>query len=65
MPPAIEVPRLTAKDVQNMYIANCVCCLLAEAMKHCATCPFNVGLEARAKAFAQPQTVKGMPNAQN
>ena len=26
------------------YIAMCKCCLLAEAMKDCAVCRFNIGL---------------------
>jgi len=26
------------------YIATCKCCLLAQAMKNCATCRFNIGL---------------------
>lgn len=39
-------------EILSMYIANCKCCLLAEAMKGCATCPFNVGLEERAKMLS-------------
>lgn len=28
----------------EMKIANCKCCLLADAMKDCKHCPFNIGL---------------------
>lgn len=28
----------------EMHIANCKCCLLADAMKNCAVCRFNIGL---------------------
>lgn len=30
-----------------MYIANCQCCLLAEKMKNCPLCRFNIGLEKK------------------
>ena len=28
-----------------MYIANCKACMLAEAMKDCPLCLFNIGLQ--------------------
>lgn len=28
----------------EMYIANCTCCMLAQAMKTCVLCRFNIGL---------------------
>ena len=33
--------------VHQMYVAHCVCCTLADAMKVCTACPFNVGLAVR------------------
>lgn len=33
----------------KMYIANCQICLLANAMKTCPLCKFNVGLEIKEK----------------
>lgn len=32
------------KEKKEFYIANCKCCLLAEKMKDCKVCQFNIGL---------------------
>ena len=36
---------MTQTERLAMYIACCQCCLLAQAMKDCPLCLFNVGLE--------------------
>lgn len=38
---------MNEKEKKEFYVANCMCCLLAEAMKSCALCQFNVGLEEK------------------
>ena len=35
---------MTEKEKIESYIANCKCCLLAEAMKECPLCLFKIGL---------------------
>jgi hypothetical protein len=35
---------MNEKEKMESYIATCKCCLLAQAMKNCATCRFNIGL---------------------
>jgi len=35
---------MTDKEKIEMYIANCKCCMLAECMKNCPICLFNIGL---------------------
>ncbi len=37
----------------EMYIANCTCCMLAQAMKICAKCRFNIGLAEKVE-LVQP-----------
>lgn len=56
MPKEDKEVRLTSEQV-SMYIANCVCCSLAKAMMTCPTCPFNLGLEARAAKMAELQQI--------
>ena len=48
--------RLT-KEQREMYIATCHACLLAEYMKDCPRCRFNIGL-AEKKAQENTQEVK-------
>jgi hypothetical protein len=49
------------KEKIESYIAMCKCCLLAEAMKDCPLCRFNIGLAEQVKLAdfmplpAQPQ----------
>jgi hypothetical protein len=38
---------MTDTETTAHAIACCKICLLAEAMKECATCPFNAGLTAQ------------------
>lgn len=35
---------MTDKEKIEAYIANCKCCMLAQAMKTCPLCLFNIGL---------------------
>lgn len=35
---------MTEKEKLEAYIANCKCCMLAQAMKTCPLCRFNIGL---------------------
>ncbi len=35
---------MTDKEKIESYIANCKCCMLAQAMKNCPFCLFNIGL---------------------
>ena len=35
---------MSEKEKLESYIANCKCCLLAQAMRTCPTCQFNIGL---------------------
>jgi hypothetical protein len=35
---------MNEKEKLEAYIANCKCCLLAQAMKECPLCRFNIGL---------------------
>jgi hypothetical protein len=35
---------MNEKEKTDFYIATCRCCLLAEMMKGCQTCNFNIGL---------------------
>jgi hypothetical protein len=37
----------------EMYIANCKCCMLAQAMKVCPKCRFNIGLAEKVE-LVQP-----------
>ncbi|HEX2993799.1 MAG TPA: hypothetical protein VHP14_03190 [Anaerolineales bacterium] len=40
---------MNEKEKKDFYIATCKCCLLAEAMKACAVCRFNIGLVEQVK----------------
>lgn len=40
---------MNEKEKTAFYIATCKCCLLAEAMKTCAVCRFNIGLAGQVK----------------
>jgi hypothetical protein len=39
-----EDKAMTEKEKMESYIATCKCCLLAETMKTCPICLFNIGL---------------------
>lgn len=39
--------KMSNEEKLAMYIANCQCCLLAEKMKNCPLCRFNIGLEKK------------------
>jgi hypothetical protein len=41
---------MNEKEKREFYVATCRCCLIAEAMKGCRVCRFNVGLMDRLKA---------------
>jgi hypothetical protein len=38
---------MNEKEEITAYIAMCKCCLLAQAMKDCPACRFNIGLAVR------------------
>ncbi len=40
---------MTEKERIESHIAMCKCCLLAQAMKECQTCLFNIGLADQVK----------------
>jgi len=40
---------MTEKEKNDFYIAMCQCCLLAQAMKNCPICRFNIGLTEQVK----------------
>ncbi len=40
---------MTEKERIESHIAMCKCCLLAQAMKECQTCLFNIGLAEQVK----------------
>ena len=44
---------MTEKERIASHIATCKCCLLAQAMKNCQLCLFNIGL-AEQVAQAEP-----------
>lgn len=46
---------MTEKEKKEFYVANCKCCLLAEAMKTCPVCQFNIGLAHK------PQPMDAIP----
>ena len=53
---------MTEQERIASYIANCKCCLLAQTMKDCPLCRFNLGLaipvELSKKAIYLPQPVE-------
>ena len=38
---------MNEKEKKEFYVAMCRCCLIAEAMKGCVLCRFNIGLAER------------------
>ncbi len=40
------------KEKKEFYIAMCRCCLIAEAMKSCPSCHFNIGLAEKINLVA-------------
>ena len=52
---------MNEKEKQEFYIAMCNCCLLAEVMKDCRLCRFNIGLAAQAKATPADSTPLPIP----
>jgi hypothetical protein len=40
---------MTEKEKREFYIATCRCCLIAQAMKGCFLCQFNLGLTEQTK----------------
>jgi hypothetical protein len=40
------------EEIINAYIAMCQCCLLAEVMKDCPMCKFNIGLATKVEIGA-------------
>ena len=40
---------MTENERIEFHIAMCKCCLLAEAMKQCSICQFNIGLAEQVK----------------
>ena len=49
----------TEKERLDAYIAMCKCCLLAESMKTCPACQFNIGLAEKVDfSVFQPRLIK-------
>lgn len=44
---------MTNQERESMYIANCLICTLAEAMKDCPKCLFKGGLVIKASIKAE------------
>jgi len=40
---------MNEKEKTEFYIAMCNCCVMAEAMKDCPLCRFNIGLAKEVK----------------
>jgi hypothetical protein len=40
---------MNEKEKKEFYIAMCRCCLIAQAMKGCPACCFNIGLAEQIK----------------
>jgi len=40
---------MNEKEKKEFYFAMCRCCLIAEAMKGCSLCCFNIGLAEQVK----------------
>lgn len=38
---------MNEKEKKEFYVAMCKCCLLAQAMKSCPLCRFNIGLSEK------------------
>jgi hypothetical protein len=51
---------MNEKERIEAYIANCKCCLLAQVMKGCPLCRFNIGLAEQVNlgnVISLPQTL--------
>lgn len=46
---------MTSQERERMYVANCLICSLAEAMKDCKACPFRIGLLIKAEQEKQEE----------
>ncbi len=62
---------MNEKEKLASYIANCKCCLLAQSMKTCPICRFNIGLAEQVQWLApkiamdaQPIPVEFQPQTQ-
>jgi hypothetical protein len=42
---------MNEKEKKEFYVANCKCCLLADVMKTCPVCRFNIGLVEKQEAM--------------
>jgi hypothetical protein len=40
---------MNEKEKQEFYVAMCICCLIAQSMKDCSMCRFNLGLDEQVK----------------
>ena len=40
---------MNEKEKKDFYVAMCQCCLIAQAMKTCPLCRFNIGLAKEVK----------------
>ena len=54
---------MTAQERESMYVACCLICTLAEAMKTCQVCPFRAGLKVKedqtnTRVFYTPKLTK-------
>lgn len=47
---------MTTNERDAMHIAQCQICTLSAAMKHCAACPFRIGLVAKLDQVLLPLT---------
>ncbi len=50
---------MNEKEKKEFYVAMCGCCLLAQTMKTCPACRFNIGL-AKSQNLSEPESV-GLP----
>ena len=42
---------MNEKEKKEFYVSMCKCCLIAEAMKSCSVCRFNVGLAEQVQSI--------------
>jgi len=52
---------MNEKEQLASYIANCKCCLLAQSMKTCPICRFNIGLAEQVQWMALKPNVEEQP----
>lgn len=57
---------MNEKEKKSFYIATCKCCLLADVMKNCAACQFNIGLAEKPELielqpFSRPLAISIFP----